>query len=158
MERQFHLKASVLFAAAGTIGAYVGSFLTSLVSQQVLLGCFAALMLVTGAAMIRRDAERGQSAQCRLWPCLLIGASVGVLTGFLGVGGGFLIVPALVLLAGIETKNAVGASLAIIALNSVGGLIRQLQQVSLDWRLTLAFLALSDVGILAGLGVVQKVP
>lgn len=154
----FHLRATVLFAATGVIGAYAGSFLTSMVSQQVLLGIFAALMLVTGVAMIRRDSERDHSGQCRLWPCLLIGAGVGVLTGFLGVGGGFLIVPALVLLAGISAKNAVGASLAIIAVNAVGGLIGQLQQVTLDWRLTLAFVALSAVGMFAGLWVVQKVP
>lgn len=154
----FHLKATLLFAATGVVGAYAGSFLTSLVSQRVLLGIFAALMLVTGIAMVRRDTERDQSGQCRLWPCLLIGAGVGVLTGFLGVGGGFLIVPALVLLAGISTKNSVGASLAIIAVNSVGGLVGQLQQVSLDWGLTLAFVGLSAVGMFAGLWVVQKVP
>lgn len=154
----FHLKATLLFSATGVVGAYGGSYLTSMVSQQVLLGIFAALMLVTGIAMIRRDNEHDQSGQCRLWSCLLIGAGVGVLTGFLGVGGGFLIVPALVLLAGIKTKNAVGASLAIIAINSVGGLMGQLQQVSLDWGLTLAFVALSACGMFAGLWVVQKVP
>lgn len=65
----------------------------------------------------------------------------------MGVGGGFLIVPALVLLAGVETKAAIGSSLAIIALNAVGGLFGQLQQVTLDWPLTLAFSGLAAAGV-----------
>ena len=154
----FHVKAALLFAATGVIGAYAGSFLTHLVSQRVLLGIFAVLMLVTGIAMIRKRPEKKYQQQCRFWPCLLIGAAVGVLTGFLGVGGGFLIVPALVLFAGVETKAAVGSSLAIIALNAVGGLGGQLQQVSLDWQLASMFLGLAMIGMFGGLFVAKKVP
>jgi uncharacterized protein len=108
--------------------------------------------------MIRKRVEKSDERRCRIWPCLIIGATVGVLTGFLGVGGGFLIVPALVLFAGIETKAAVGSSLAIIALNSVAGLVGQLRQVSLDWRLTFAFLGLALVGMIGGLFMAEKVP
>lgn len=154
----FHAKAALLLAATGVAGAYGGSFLTHMVSQRVLLGVFAVLMFVTGIAMIRKRVKNSDTQRCRIWPCLMIGATVGVLTGFLGVGGGFLIVPALVLFAGIETKAAVGSSLAIIALNSVGGLVGQLQQVSLDWRLTFAFLGLALVGMFGGLFVAEKVP
>jgi uncharacterized protein len=154
----FHTKAVLLFAATGMVGAYGGSFLTHMVSQRMLLGIFAALMLVKGIAMIRKRSEKKDQQQCRFWPCLLIGAVVGVLTGFLGVGGGFLIVPALVLFAGIETKAAVGSSLAIIALNAVGGLVGQMQQVSLNWWLTLSFLGLALVGMFGGLFVAEKVP
>jgi uncharacterized membrane protein YfcA len=154
----FHIKAAFLFAATGVIGAYAGSFLTRLVSQRVLLGIFAALMLVTGIAMIRKRSEKMDQQQCRFWPCLIIGAAVGVLTGFLGVGGGFLIVPALVLFAGIESKAAVGSSLAIIALNAIGGLAGQLPQVALDWRLTTMFLILAMVGMFCGLFVAERVP
>jgi uncharacterized membrane protein YfcA len=154
----FHLKAVLLFAATGVFGAYVGSCLTHMVSERVLLGIFAALMLVTGMTMVRKRTDEKHQRQCRFWPCLLIGAAVGVLTGFLGVGGGFLIVPALVLFAGIETKAAVGSSLAIIALNAVGGLVGQSQQVSLDWWLTLSFLGLAVVGMFGGLLVAEKIP
>lgn len=154
----FHIKAALLFAATGVVGAYAGSFLTHMISQRVLLGIFAALMLVTGIAMIRKRPKQKDQRQCRFWPCLLIGAAVGVLTGFLGVGGGFLIVPALVLFAGVETKAAVGSSLAIIALNAVGGLAGQLQQVSLDWPLTAMFLGLAMVGMFGGLFVAERVP
>ena len=154
----FHTKATLLFAATGVTGAFGGSFLTHLVSQRVLLGLFAALMLVTGLAMIRQRSEQKDGRECRFWPCLLIGAVVGVLTGFLGVGGGFLIVPALMLFAGIKTKAGVGSSLAIIALNSVGGLVGQLQQVSLDWPLTFAFLVLALFGMVGGFVVADRVP
>jgi uncharacterized protein len=154
----FHTKATLLFAATGVAGAFGGSFLTHLISQRLLLGLFAALMLVTGLAMVRNQSEKRPVRQCQFWPCLMIGAVVGVLTGFLGVGGGFLIVPALVLFAGIETKAAVGSSLAIIALNSVGGLVGQLQQVSLDWQLTFGFLGLAMVGMVGGFFVAEKVP
>ncbi len=154
----FHPKAALLFAATGVVGAYSGSLLTHMVSQRGLLGLFAALMLVAGIAMLRKRTEKKDKRQCRFWPCLLIGAVVGVLTGFLGVGGGFLIVPALVLFAGIETKAAVGSSLAIIALNAVGGLVGQMQQVSLNWPLTLSFLGLALVGMFGGLFVAEKVP
>jgi uncharacterized protein len=153
----FHTKATLLFAATGIAGAYGGAFLTHLISQQMLLGSFAALMLVTGIAMLRDRPERSVQQRCRVWPCLLIGAGVGVLSGVLGVGGGFLILPALVLFAGIETKAAVGSSLAIIALNAGGGLAGQLQQVSLNWSLTASFLGLSLVGMFGGLLVAEKV-
>jgi uncharacterized membrane protein YfcA len=153
----FHPKAALLFATTGVVGAYGGSFLTHMVSQRVLLGIFAALMFVTGLAMVRKRTKEESKRQCLSWPCLLIGAAVGVLTGFLGVGGGFLIVPALVLFAGIETKTAVGSSLAIIALNAVGGLVGQMQQVSLNWWLTLSFLGLALAGMFGGLVVAERV-
>ena len=76
--------------------------------------------------------------------------AVGILTGFLGVGGGFLILPALVLFAGLEMKPAIGTSLAIIAVNCLGGLVGQLRYVNLNWHLTLAFLAAAVVGMFAG--------
>lgn len=154
----FHPKAALLFASTGIVGAYAGSFLTPLVSPRLLLGIFAALMLASGVAMVRKRSEPSPPRRCRFWPCLAIGGAVGVLTGFLGVGGGFLIVPALVLLAGIETKKAVGSSLAIIALNAAGGIAGQLQRTSLDWTLTLSFLGLALVGTFGGLRVADKVP
>jgi uncharacterized membrane protein YfcA len=85
-----------------------------------------------------------------------VGAAVGVLTGFLGVGGGFLIVPALVLLAGLETRQAVGTSLAIIALNSLSGFIGHLGFPALDLKLTLAFLAIALLGLGLGVGLAGR--
>jgi uncharacterized membrane protein YfcA len=80
----------------------------------------------------------------------LAGLLVGLLTGFLGVGGGFLIVPALTLLAGLELPAAVGTSLLVIAANSAAGLASHLGQGELPLRLTAAFTLCAVVGALAG--------
>lgn len=154
----FHTRAFGLFAATGVPGAFLGSYLTHLVSQRVLLGIFALLMLGAGAAMLQSRGQTTGVGPCRTGRCLAIGAGVGVLTGFLGVGGGFMIVPALVLLAGVGAKEAVGSSLAIITLNSVAGLAGQIRQVSFDWTLALGFLALALAGMLAGVAVAERVP
>ncbi|MEO8603792.1 MAG: sulfite exporter TauE/SafE family protein [bacterium] len=149
----FHAKGAVLFATTGTLASYFGSSLTDAVSEPALLLIFAALMLAVGLAMLRAQPARPAAARCRTVPCLGIGTVVGVLSGFLGVGGGFLIVPALVLFAGIETRIAIGTSLAVIAVNAVGGLAGHLRHAPLDWRLALTFLAFS----LAGMGVGVRV-
>lgn len=154
----FNVKAALVFAASGTIAAYFGSFLTQMVSQRVLLGIFAAIMLVAGIPMVRGQARAaGEGEKCHVGRCLVVGAFVGALTGFLGVGGGFIIVPALVLFAGVETKNAVGTSLAIISLAGAGGLLGHMQNTSFDWPLTLGFLALAIAGMFGGLWIADNV-
>ena len=87
-----------------------------------------------------------------------ISTLVGILTGLLGVGGGFLIVPALVFTAGLDAKKAIGTSLAIIAFNSASGLLGQLRYVHIDWRITLSFLIASLAGMGFGVSIVRRVP
>ena len=118
---------------------------------------FAALMLVVGVLMLRRGELVCDEEHCYPVRCLSIGAAVGALTGFLGVGGGFLIVPALVLLAGIDTKKAVGASLGIIALNSASGLAGQLRFANLNWTLTTEFLVVALFGMWLGLHAMGRI-
>ncbi len=146
----FDWKAGAFFAVSGIVGAFVGAKFTHLVSALVLLLLFGALMLVVGVRLLLKNETDAQHQPCRLWRCLGAGVTVGILTGFLGVGGGFLILPALVLFAGLEMKRAIGTSLAVIAVNCVGGLIGQLRYVNLNWPLTLAFLAAAVVGMFAG--------
>jgi len=146
----FDWKAGAFFAVSGMVGAFVGAKFTHLVSALVLLLLFGALMLVVGVRMLLKNETDTQSQHCRLWWCLGVGVTVGILTGFLGVGGGFLILPALVLFAGLEMKRAIGTSLAIIAVNCLGGLIGQLHYINLNWSVTLAFLAAAVVGMFAG--------
>lgn len=154
----FHAKAALYFSATGVIASYFGSYLTHLVSQRLLLGIFAGLMFLAGGAMLRQRTASTSRSRCNVVRCLSIGVVIGALTGFLGVGGGFMIVPALVLLAGIETKLAVGASLAIVTLNAAAGLVGQLQKTSIDWPLTLGLLGLAVVGMCGGSKLSQKVP
>jgi uncharacterized protein len=156
--QNFHGKAASLFGISGVIGAYFGAMFTHLIRPSTLMLSFAALMLVVGALMLVGRPDRHGQRQCLAWRCLLVGALVGVLTGFLGVGGGFLIVPALMFTAGVETKKAIGSSLAIIGFNSASGLLGQLRYVHIDWRLTLLFLAASLMGMGIGLAIVRRIP
>lgn len=153
----FHPRAAALLGASGMVAAYFGSGLTHLVSPATLMLLFAALMLVVGARMLWMEDLACEEERCTALRCLTIGAGVGVLTGFLGVGGGFLIVPALVLLTGVDAKKAVGSSLAIISLNSASGVVGQLRFARLDWPLTGAFLAIALVGMWAGTLVVGRI-
>lgn len=152
----FDWRAASFFSASGIGGAFVGAKFTHLVSAPMLLFLFGALMLVVGIRMLRNGETKAVSHECRPLRCLAIGVAVGVLTGFLGVGGGFLILPALVLFAGLEMKPAIGTSLAIIAVNCIGGLIGQLRYVNFDWRLTLGFLLAAITGMFAGAALAKQ--
>jgi len=88
---------------------------------------------------------------------LASGAGVGLLTGILGVGGGFLIVPALVMLVGLPMNRAVGTSLAVIALNSAAGLLGHLGD-EFDVALTAIFVAAGLVGAFLGARLAQRLP
>jgi len=144
------LRAGALFGVAGMIAAPLGARATHLVAPRVLLLLFAALMLGVGAMMLRGGGKIQASHRQRRLAAPLAGLVVGLLTGFLGVGGGFLIVPALTLLAGLEVPAAVGTSLLVIAANSASGLVSHLGQGEMPVGLTAAFTLAAVVGALAG--------
>jgi uncharacterized membrane protein YfcA len=143
------VKPSLLFAATGMVGSYIGTYGTHLVTRETLMLLFAATMMVAGIRMWRAPKlpHRGAFNATR---CLLIGFVVGLLTGFLGIGGGFLIVPALVLFAGVDSRSAAGTSLAVITLNSITGIAGQLRFTTFDWRLIGGFLIFTMLGVLIG--------
>ena len=152
----FDLRAAAFFSVSGIVGAFVGAKFTHLVSAPMLMFLFGALMLVVGIRLLRNGEAKAVAHECRPVRCLAIGVAVGVLTGFLGVGGGFLILPALVLFAGLEMKPAIGTSLAIIAVNCVGGLVGQLRYVNFDWRLMLGFLLAAIAGMFVGAALAKQ--
>jgi len=120
---------------------------------------FAGLMVAVGALMLRgTQRSRASSAACSPYRCIPAGFAVGLVTGFLGVGGGFLIVPALLWFAGLDTKRAIGTSLGIIAVNSVAGLAGQLRYTHWDWALTGEFLVCSLIGMGLGLSLARRAP
>lgn len=157
-------KVAGLFGGAGVITAYAAAGLSKHFSPAALLVAFAVLMLVVGGLMIWRRDGKGEAVQPRpWWVALLAGAGVGVLTGVLGVGGGFLIVPALVMLVGLPIYQAVGTSLIIIAANSVAGLLGHLnqsasQQAAFDLSLTLIFVAAGLAGTFVGSRLAHRLP
>jgi hypothetical protein len=150
------IRAAVIFAATGMAGAFVGARLTHLVSGDVLMRIFAVLMLLAGWRMLARNGRSAGMRACNVPRCAGVGLLLGMMTGFLGVGGGFLIVPALVLFAGLDMKRAVPTSLAIIAFNSLGGLAGQLRYAQFDWLLTAAFLSSALIGMFVGTMIAKK--
>lgn len=154
------LRTGLIFAAAGMLGAYFGSRLTYLLSDAALLLTFATLMIVVSVRMLASAPREGRGVH-RPAPHLAIlaaGAGVGVLTGFLGVGGGFLIVPALVFFGGLGMKEAVGTSLLVIALNSAAGFAGHLRLGELDLRLTALVTLFAVAGVVIGSRVAHRTP
>jgi uncharacterized membrane protein YfcA len=143
------LRPSLLFAVTGMAGSYIGSAGTHLMSRRGLMLTFAGIMVVVGIRMWRATLTQ-QCGTFSAMRCLSVGFAVGLLTGFLGIGGGFLIVPALVLFAGLDSRVAAGTSLAVIALNSVTGVLGQLRFVHLNWTLLAGFLAFALGGMVVG--------
>jgi uncharacterized membrane protein YfcA len=141
-----------LFGAAGMAGAYLGGRLAASVPGTVLLIAFGAMMLVTAAAMLRGPHRAPQHAhgELPLPRVLCYGLATGAVTGFVGSGGGFLVVPALALLAGLPMAVAVGTSLLVIAMNSFAGLAGHLAGAHIDWSLALAVTAAAVLGSLVG--------
>jgi uncharacterized protein len=152
------LRPAILFCVTGTVGSFLGSTGTHLLSRRSLLLLFSGLMLVVGIAMWRKRAFHPRPEGPNTLLCLAAGFAVGLLTGFLGVGGGFLIVPSLMLFAGLDTRLAAGTSLAVIAFNSATGLLGQLRYIQIDWRLLSGFLLFTIGGMVAGSTLSGKIP
>jgi len=152
-------KAVLLLSATGILGAYLGAIGTHRVSSSVLMLLFAVLMLLVGGLMLAgKPPVSASNAQCRPYRCIPVGFVVGLVTGFLGVGGGFLIVPALVWFAGLDSKKAIGTSLGIIGVNSAAGLAAQLHYTQWDWLLTGKFVVCSLIGMGLGIPIARWAP
>lgn len=127
---------------------------------------FAILMVLASVSMIKKKKELSEtsgnvpkSAATRYTLIAIEGLVVGAVTGFVGAGGGFLIIPALVVLVGLPMKIAVGTSLFIIAIKSLIGFIGDLQsQTQMDWTLLLQVSGLAMIGIIIGQQLTSKVP
>ncbi len=141
----------LVFAAAGVLGTPIGAWIGSRTSERLLLTLFGFLMLVVALRMLRSKTPDGDEATSHTGnrPLLaVIGFATGVLASLFGVGGGFLIVPSLVIVAGLGVRRAMTTSLAVIALISTAGVINFLRQPG-GFDLDLA--ALFTAGSLAGL-------
>jgi uncharacterized membrane protein YfcA len=159
MAGELHLRAAGMFALAGMPAAVLGAAFTHLVSPTVLMGGFATLMALVGVSLVRpRRAGPVPTPECRPLRCLLAGAGVGLLTGFLGVGGGFLLVPALLKFARLPIRMAAGTSLAVIAANSVAGFFSHLGETPVPWLLAGVFTAIAVTGVLVGGTIASRLP
>jgi uncharacterized protein len=153
------LAPGIAFGVLGVGGSYAGTRLSSSVPSDLLLCLFAGLMLAAAAAMLaRRPGTAGQGERAagstilrRILKIIAAATGVGLLTGFFGVGGGFVIVPVLVLVLGFDMPAAVGTSLLVIAINSAAALAARLGgHLHLDGALLAVFTAAALAGVLAG--------
>ena len=146
-------KVGLLFGVAGMLGATLGGQVAASLAGPVLLILFAAIMLATAGAMMRGRREPTGAVAPRDLPLAKaagIGASVGVLSGLVGAGGGFLVVPALALVGGLGMGDAVGTSLLVIAMQSLAGFARHAAHTPLDWTLLGVITTTAILGSLAG--------
>jgi uncharacterized membrane protein YfcA len=171
--RQVEFPTGILFAAAGIIGAPFGAWLAARISDSVLLGTFSLLMIVIAARMWMNAGSTSQQAllddddagpTCQRDPegtltittdCGLLLAGVGLLagalTGLFGVGGGFIIVPALVTFSGMGIQRAIGTSLLVISLVSISGIASHLMvNANLPIATAVIFVSGSIAGLFAG--------
>lgn len=168
MKGMVDLKTAVIFAIPAFIAVYltraflipaipeelfqVGDFMVT--KNLAIMLFFAIIMLLASVSMIRNNGkETDEDSQVRYnYPLIIVeGLVVGTITGIVGAGGGFLIIPALVLLAKLPMKKAVATSLLIIAIKSLIGFVGDVQNLDIDWSFLLIFTGISIVGIFVGI-------
>lgn len=142
-------KVALTFAATGVVGAYVGSSLGKAVNGQRLLILFALLMLVVAALMLRgrRNGDASRFPLPNMYPRLgATGLGAGMLSGFFGIGGGFLIVPGLMLASGMEIIYAIGTSLFSVGAFGLTTTVNYAASGLVDWRVAAEFIGGGIVG------------
>jgi uncharacterized protein len=164
---QVQWRIAIVFGLAGAVTAFAGAAVNRLLPPWLVLAGFVVLMVAAAVRMLREQPESG--GDCALpgggvnWRSCLpkaigAGAAVGFLTGLFGVGGGFLIVPALALLLGLPMTMAVGTSLVIIVLNSGAGFVAYLGDGGIDYALVSAFAGTAIIGSLVAARFARRVP
>lgn len=168
--RRVRIVPGLLFSLAGVAASVLGSTLNKRADENLLLLAFSGLMLIAAGAMARSLRRRRSTAASipslvgiavaaptnitvdvtTVFKVILAGSVVGILTGFFGVGGGFVIVPALVLALDFRMPEAVGTSLLVIVINSVVALASRLHGGNIDWSVIIPFGVASLSGVLVG--------
>jgi uncharacterized protein len=161
------LRTALTFGACAMLGSFAGARLARHMTGQAQLVLLAIVMLGSAVTMFRaRPADEDELPRAvdalalgggTLALVLWVGLAVGVLTGLVGVGGGFLIVPALVVLGRIPIKQSVGTSLLVIAMNAASAFAGYLGTVDVEWRFVSLFTGVAMVGILVGTRLVRHV-
>ncbi|MDY6898950.1 MAG: sulfite exporter TauE/SafE family protein [Cyanobacteriota bacterium] len=164
LQGNVNFKTALLFSPAAMLGAYMGARIASLpiIDPTIQLICFAVMMLVAAFFMIRKSSRTSDNkqqddlfnskhdSQYRLLMIPIEGLIVGIVTGFVGVGGGFMIIPALVLLGKTPMKEAVGTSLLIITFKSLAGFAGYFGQVPVDVNIMIIFTIAASLGTISG--------
>lgn len=154
---QIHWRSVIFFGLPGMIGASAGGCGAYFVSSKVQMLIFAGLMFAVAGMMLFGPAsfERKIPYKQPAWLVMLEGFLMGCFTGCIGIGGGFLIVPALVILMGLTMQEAIGTSLFIVMMNAVAGFSLQLAalealKIKVDWHVIAFFSFAGILGSFAG--------
>lgn len=158
------IRPALVFGGFAMAGAYGGARIGTIVPAAVQLGLLGLLMLAAGILMLRPEASpvsrldvaTSVGARDSSWLAGLLAIAVGVVTGLVGIGGGFLFVPVLVLLAKVPMHYAVGTSLVVIALNAVAGLAGYVGAVEIPWSFVLLFAATASAGAIGGVAIAHR--
>lgn len=159
-------KTGLAFSTTGILGAFLGGRISAYIPDEILLLLFALIMLIASFYMLRRDAHVSRNIPLRdglcpeQLPLLAIffdGFMVGGITGLVGVGGGFLLVPALSFLVGIPMHAAIGTSLLIVTLQSTAALAGHAEHIDIDLTLVVLFSGLTVFGSLIGSSLSHKI-
>lgn len=157
-------RTGAVFGVTAMVGAFLGGFAADWFSGTVLLLMFAGMMLATSFFMLKgkrpasADEPKDPDAKLPLGKVIAEGLVVGAVTGLVGAGGGFLVVPALVLLGGMQIHKAVGTSLFVITLKSFSGFAGHASHVAIDYKLAAIVAASAVVGTLVGTQFASKIP
>ncbi len=156
--RRLDWKVALVFGSAGMLVSYLSANISNHMAPELMLAAFAFLMMGIGTTLLTRQPKEAafEYASKPLWLVLASGAGVGLLTGIFGVGGGFLVVPALVMLVGLPVQMAVGTSLVVIAMNSAAGFLGHVGDGSMDWMITLVFTSAGLLGTFSGMKLSQR--
>jgi uncharacterized membrane protein YfcA len=180
LQRQIDWRSVLLFGLPGMVGSPVGAVIATYFSESQLMIFFSVILLMAGVWMFINavqpirppDGEavegglvgssEGRRLHFRRWLIVFEGFGVGAITGIVGVGGGFLIVPALVLLNHLSMRIAVGTSFVVIAMKSMTGFAKQLQalnylELTVDWNTIAWFVGIGFVGMMAGRGLAERI-
>ncbi|MBI4818435.1 MAG: sulfite exporter TauE/SafE family protein [Deltaproteobacteria bacterium] len=163
LARDVDFKTGGLFGAATMAGAFVGGLAAGYIPAKILLSLFALMMVAAAWAMFRgpsgvSDPAHRPGHRPTALTTALQGLGVGAVTGLVGAGGGFLIVPALTFLGGLPMKRAVGTSLFVIALNSVAGFLGHAMHVTIHPWIIAVVAAAAVLGSFAGSALSSRVP
>jgi uncharacterized protein len=144
--RRVEWRIGLAFGGAAMVGAFAGGRLASFVPANVLLLLFAVLMIATAIAMLKTRAEPSPATKrVALGRVLALGAGVGVVSGLVGAGGGFLIVPALAIFGRLPMEKAISTSMLVIALQSFAGFSGHVGHATRDWSV-IGVVTLASVG------------
>ncbi len=153
------LSKALVFASSASVGSFLGAKISAFIPADTQMTLFAIMMLTAAIFMFRGRKEVAETnLEVSKVFLLIVAFFVGILTGLIGVGGGFLIVPTLALLARLPMHKSVGTSLVVISINSFFGFLGHIGKVEIPYTFLFCYVFFMSLGIVVGSFFAQKIP